>query len=67
MAVISHKIIRNMAQCHKCLEIIESKTVHDFRTCSCGGLSVDGGKYYLKRCYRTGPGDGYTELSEEEA
>ena len=35
-------IIRNAIQCKKCGDIIESTSVHDFRTCSCGTCSVDG-------------------------
>lgn len=46
-------ILRNRARCLKCGDVIESKSVHDFVTCSCGNLSVDGGKYYLKRCFKT--------------
>jgi hypothetical protein len=42
-------IISNKAQCLVCNEIIESKDRHDFVTCKCGNLSVDGGKDYLKR------------------
>jgi len=43
------KIISNKAQCLICGEIIESKHKHDFKTCKCGNVSVDGGKEYLKR------------------
>lgn len=43
------KIICNKAQCLLCGEIIESKFTHDYVTCSCGNLSVDGGRSYLKR------------------
>lgn len=43
------RIISNKAKCAKCGDIIESKTVHDFVTCSCGAISVDGGKEYCKR------------------
>lgn len=42
-------IIRNMVKCKKCGDIIESVTVHDFKTCSCGACSVDGGHDYLRR------------------
>lgn len=34
----------------RCGDIIESKSVHDFVTCSCGSCSVDGGYDYLRRC-----------------
>lgn len=45
------KIIRNSAKCLKCNEEIESKHRHDFKSCSCGNLSVDGGHSYLKRSF----------------
>lgn len=44
-------IIRNSAKCLKCGEEIESKFRHDFRSCKCGALSVDGGKDYLRRVF----------------
>ena len=44
------KIIKNAIQCRKCGAIIESKHVHDFVTCSCGAIAVDGGHDYLRRC-----------------
>lgn len=44
------KIIKNAIQCRKCGDIIESKHVHDFVTCSCGAVAVDGGHDYLRRC-----------------
>ena len=43
------RVIINKAQCLKCKDIIESKHVHDYKTCSCGNLSVDGGLEYCKR------------------
>jgi len=43
------RIIRNAAQCAACQDIIESTHRHDFRTCSCGSIFVDGGKEYLRR------------------
>lgn len=53
-------IYRNMVRCKKCGDIIESKTVHDFKSCSCGAVAVDGGKQYLRRC---GNKEDYEELS----
>ena len=44
------KIIRNAIRCKKCGEVIESKSVHDFKFCSCGACAVDGGHEYLRRC-----------------
>ena len=43
------KIIRNKIRRKKYGDIIESVSVHDYETCSCGACSVDGGHYYLKR------------------
>lgn len=34
---------RNRVRCLSCDEVIESKFGHDYRTCSCGKVSVDGG------------------------
>ncbi len=47
-------------QFKNCDDIIESKTVHDFVTCSCGRCSVDGGKEYLRRSAEEGS---YLDLS----
>jgi len=59
------KIKTNKVQCKKCNEIIESKHCHDFVTCSCGEVSVDGGRDYLRRCFKGKiPEDSYIELSE---
>ena len=44
-------------------DIIESKTVHDFKFCSCGSCAVDGGHDYLRRCGNLGD---WEELSEVE-
>lgn len=41
----------NSAQCLKCGEILRSKNRHDYVTCKCGNLSVDGGSWYCKRSY----------------
>ena len=55
-------IIRNAIQCKKCGDIIESVSAHDFKTCSCGACSVDGGHYYLRRCAISM--DDFIDLSE---
>ena len=44
-----HRVIRNRAQCRLCNDIIESTHRHDFVTCGCGEISVDGGLAYLRR------------------
>jgi hypothetical protein len=44
------KIIQNEAQCKKCDDIIWSGDRHDFKSCRCGAISVDGGMDYIRRC-----------------
>jgi hypothetical protein len=58
------KIISNKARCKICGDTIESKSRHDFVTCLCGALSVDGGTDYIRRCFKSK--DDYEELSEYE-
>lgn len=57
------KIKANKIKCKCCNEIIESKSVHDFKLCSCRKVAVDGGLDYLRRC---GSLDDIIELSEFE-
>lgn len=44
--------MRNRAKCKLCGDIIESTHKHDFVTCSCGEISVDGGDQYYKANFR---------------
>jgi len=61
------KIISNKIQCKHCGDIIESKTVHDYKTCKCGKVAVDGGLYYLKRMFPSLPYQNhFIDLSETE-
>jgi hypothetical protein len=53
--------IKNIAKCLLCGDIIESKHRHDYVTCKCGNLSVDGGQDYWKRSIVHGI-DSYKEL-----
>ena len=39
----------NAAVCKKCNSYIRSKNRHDYVTCKCGNVSVDGGSWYAKR------------------
>jgi len=34
---------RHAIYCKKCFDTIESKSIHDFKRCSCGAVGVDGG------------------------
>lgn len=40
--------VRNVAECGKCGDVIESKSRHDFRKCECGESFVDGGPEYSR-------------------
>lgn len=54
---------RNRVRCLHCNDIIESLTVHDFQTCMCGKVIVDGGRDYMRRVYPASPaGDHYEEM-----
>lgn len=58
------QIIKNAVRCNCCGEVIESTYRHDYKTCSCGRVSVDGGHDYLRRCYASR--DDFTEMSVTE-
>ena len=42
-------ILRNSIICTDCNQEIVSRHRHDYITCSCGKVSIDGGSSYLKR------------------
>ena len=42
------RLIRNAAKCRLCGDIVESKHRHDFRSCKCGEIFVDGGLDYSR-------------------
>ena len=42
------KLKRNRAQCRVCNDIVESTFRHDFVSCSCGEIFVDGGLAYAR-------------------
>lgn len=44
--------MRNRAKCKLCNDIIESKHEHDYVTCKCGEISVDGGTEYYKCLFK---------------
>lgn len=46
------RILRNSAICNHCKEEIISKHGHDYVTCKCGTVSVDGGQNYLRRLFK---------------
>jgi len=49
-------ILRNRCQCSVCLDIIESKSRHDFVQCRCRRIFTDGGTDYIRRGF-TDPSD----------
>lgn len=61
-------IIQNAVTCLGCGDFIVSKHRHDFVTCTCGSISVDGGQAYLRRVGSLTPGscvDHSWELPDE--
>lgn len=43
----------NAVRCLRCKDVIQSRHLHDFVTCSCGNVSVDGGSAYKRRLFRS--------------
>ena len=58
------KILSNKARCKLCGDIIESKHRHDWVSCKCGEIFVDGGKEYIRRGFKKY--ENIEELSEFE-
>ncbi len=54
-------IVSNQVECLKCGDKPFSKSRHDFVSCTCGAVSVDGGQAYLKRNFLKQ--DDYREMS----
>lgn len=52
------KLILNAAKCLKCGDVVVSTHHHDFRSCGCGKVAVDGGLDYIRRV-------GHLDLVEE--
>ena len=63
---MTKKIIQNSVHCLLCNEDIYSAHRHDFRTCSGGHVSVDGGLSYLRRACEHNAAYVDTSLSIEE-
>lgn len=42
------KIVISMAQCKKCKVVLISAHRHDYRTCKCGAIMLDGGRDYIR-------------------
>lgn len=43
------RIVTNKCKCLLCDIIIESEHRHNFVSCKCGNIAVDGGKDYIRR------------------
>ena len=46
------RLIRNAIQCLLCSEVIVSRHRHDYVSCKCGNMDVDGGNEYRRRGWR---------------
>ena len=55
-------ILSNQVRCVKCNDKPYSANRHDFQTCKCGSISVDGGMAYLRR---SGDLNQYEDISIE--
>lgn len=62
----------NQAKCLRCGDVVRSRNRHDFVSCSCGNLAVDGGSFYAKRLVRDGwdsienQNEMYDDVSDED-
>lgn len=53
----------NAIKCARCKDIVYSRARHDFRTCSCGNIFVDGGLDYFR--YGSLKGGGFSIIDVE--
>lgn len=51
------RLKENKVRCNYCREVIESKSPHDMKVCTCGQTAVDGGLDYARTL-----GDNWTDL-----
>jgi hypothetical protein len=56
---------KNKIKCKSCGDIIESKSRHDFRECSCGKCFVDGGLDYQRLGFPDGNMEDWIEVIKE--
>jgi hypothetical protein len=59
-------IVQNAVICNKCDDYIFSKHRHDFVTCKCGAIAVDGGQEYLRRVGDLSAASDYSWSIEDE-
>jgi hypothetical protein len=60
------RLVRNAIRCLSCETVIESKSRHDFVTCPCGRVSVDGGLEYNRILWKGDEGLTYENLAVYE-
>lgn len=61
------KLKRNIIRCKHCDDVIESVHRHDYKTCKCGKVAIDGGTAYGRRLFPNHPVEDHIEdLSEYE-
>ena len=42
------RLVKNSAQCAQCGQVLVSRHVHDFQSCACGAIFIDGGNEYFR-------------------
>lgn len=59
-------IKKNRIKCLFCNDIIESKSVHDYKKCKCGKVATDGGTQYIRISFPSGmkPEDCFLNMCE---
>lgn len=45
---MTRRITKNSAQCASCGQVLVSRHVHDFVSCGCGAIFIDGGNEYFR-------------------
>ena len=45
---MTKKLVKNQWKCLYCNDVIESKHQHEYTTCKCGKMSIDGGTSYIR-------------------
>jgi len=53
-------------KCLKCMDVIQSMYRHDFVSCKCGAIFVDGGDSYLSLGYPKGEVEDHLEILEDQ-
>lgn len=61
------KLKLNRAKCRHCGDVLISEYRHDFKHCSCGTISVDGGLDYVKRSFAHSIPEDLIEMSIYES